>query len=127
MTEYRIDLPWSLPPLSMNDRGHWAPKARKVREVREAGCWLARQAKLGRSRKVRFELHYQPAVKRRADGPNLMATQKPLVDGLVDAGVIPDDTAEFLVEAMPTIHEPVKGEPGRMWLVVTVLDESEVA
>lgn len=126
MTAYRLELPWQTPPLNLNDRGHWAPRARKVAAVRSTAAWLARQAGVGRHGRVRIELHYQPAARRRADAPNLIATQKPIVDGLVDAGVVRDDTAEFVDEVMPVIHEPVKGQPGALWLIVSVLD-AEVA
>lgn len=127
MNTYRIDFPgWTKPPLNLNDRLHWAAKARRVRYVRSTAAWLARQAQVGRHDRVRIELHYQPAARRRADAPNLIATQKPIVDGLVDAGLIGDDTAEFVDEVMPVIHEPVKGQPGALWLVVEILD-AEVA
>jgi len=124
----RIDLPWKKPPLSMNDKGmHWAVKARKIREVRDTATWLARQARIAACGRIRVQLHYRPATKRRADPANLIATQKPLLDGLVDAGVVADDNPEFVDELMPIIHPPVKGEPGSMWLVIEVLDETEVA
>jgi crossover junction endodeoxyribonuclease RusA len=128
VTEYRIDLPWSRPPLSLNDKGmHWAVKARKVREVREAAARLIRGARIGRHDRVQVRLHYQPATNRRADPANLLGTQKPCLDGLVDAGVIVDDSPKFVDELMPKIHPAVKGEPGKTWLVVTVLDETKEA
>lgn len=128
MTSYRIDLPWAVPPLSANDRGaHWAKRARKIREVREATYWLAKQAKVPASQRVQVELHYQPKVRRRRDNENLAPTAKACTDGLVDAGVVPDDADEFVQRYGPVIHPVVKGEPGRLWMVVTVLDPGEVA
>ena len=125
----RIDLPWKKPPLSMNDRdAHWAVKARKIAEVRETACWLVRAEKLGRHDRVRIELHYQPRTAHGRDSDNLAATYKPLVDGAVtDAGLAPDDTDVHVERGWPVIHPPVKGEPGSMWLVIEVLDETEVA
>ena len=119
MTFHRIDLPWSTPPLSLNDRGHWAPRARAIKDVRETGRLLAKAAQLEPCERIRVELHYQPRVRRGRDNENLVATAKPLIDGLTDAGVIPDDTDEYVERTMPTIHPT--SDTGRMWLVVTVL------
>lgn len=41
-----------------------------------------------------------------------MPTQKAVVDGLVDAGVVPDDTPEFVVEDMPVLALVAKGGEG---------------
>lgn len=122
MTEHVIDLPWSKPPLNMNDRRNRWEHARVVKSVRAAGAWLSRGAGLGSYERVRIQLHYRPATRRGRDNENLVATQKPLIDGLRDASVIRDDTDEFVERVMPEIHAPIKGEPGRMWLVVEILD-----
>lgn len=119
-----IALPWQLPPLSMNDSGqHWATRAKKVRDVRETACWLVRAAKLGSHQRARIELHYQPKVNRRRDSPNLAATAKPLIDGCVDAHLVPDDTDRHVEGGWPVIHDPVPGEAGRMWLEITILGD----
>lgn len=123
MTEHVIELPWIVPPLSLNDRHHWAKKAKKVRMIRQTAGWLTKAANLGTCDRVRVQLHYQPAVRRNRDSDNLAATYKPCVDGVcLDAGLVADDTDEHVVRGWPTIHAPIKGEPGRMWLIVEVLD-----
>lgn len=118
--EWVLELPFTK-PLSLNDRmNHWA-KAKAVKEWREAAHWLARSARIPACRVVRVELHYVPRDDRRRDPDNLVAAFKPLVDGLVDAGVVPDDTDEFVRREWPAIHP--KGKPrangNRFWLVVT--------
>lgn len=122
-TEYVLELPWPTPPLSANDSGrHWAKKARQIREVRQAGFLLARQAKIPACVRVRVCLHYRPKVRRRRDSENLAPTVKALVDGaLVDARVVADDSDEFVERYGPVIHPVVDGEPARLWLVVTDL------
>lgn len=122
MSEWLLELPFTA-ALSLNDRmNHWV-KAKKVREWREAACWLARAAKIPQCERVRVELHYMPAQERRRDPDNLVASMKPIVDGLVDAGVVVDDTAAFVERCWPVIH--AKGpevKPGsRFWVVVTRL------
>jgi crossover junction endodeoxyribonuclease RusA len=107
------------PPLTANQRLHWAEKARRTRKVRESVCWRARQQMMTPQSYVIVQLHFRPNDKRRRDPANLVPTQKPAVDGLVDAGVIPDDTPEYVGELMPVIHEPT-GWPASMWLAVSV-------
>lgn len=43
-------------------------------------------------------------TKRGRDVDNLIASLKSTYDGLVDAGVVPDDTPEFMVRDMPEIE-----------------------
>ena len=110
-----VTLALSKPPLSLNDRMHWATKARIVKNVRKHAADMARG--LGPYAAATVTLHYQPRDRRKRDRDNLYASLKPCIDGLVDAGVIPGDHAE-LVEPRVVIHEPTKGEPGRLWLTV---------
>lgn len=106
-------------PLSLNGREHWRLKAQQVKAVRETTAWLARAAGIPPLGLVRVDLHYRPRDKRRRDPLNLVATLKPVEDGLVDAGVIPDDTPDHLVPTMPTIDAP--GHPPGLYVVVTEL------
>lgn len=119
MTTHVMRLSFSRPPLSMNSKfRHWAQRANIVKQVRREAAVRAKSARLGPHQHITVRLHYQPRDARRRDPSNLMATQKPLLDGLVDAGVVPDDTPTYVTETIPTIHPPVKGEPGAMWLTI---------
>lgn len=112
----RIDLPWTKPPLSMNDRLHWAVKSKKVAEVRLIAKLRILAAGLKPMPAATLTLHYQPRDVRRRDTDNLFATVKACADGLRDSGVIPDDDTAHLSHNEPVIHEPVKGQGGRLWL-----------
>lgn len=62
-------------------------------------------------------MEYLPRDRRRRDPSNLMPTQKAVVDGLVDAGVVPDDCPPFVTEWMPTItphKEPLNETDARL-------------
>ena len=119
MTTFMIPLPWPKPPLSANQRhGHWAVEAKLKKEVRTVGNLLARSHKVGEHERIVVRVVYQPRDRRRRDPSNLMPSQKALVDGLVDAGVVPDDCPPYVEEWMPKLLVPVKGEPGQMWLEV---------
>lgn len=113
MTDIRIDLPFLLPPLAANQRLHWAKKAAVTRAVRDTANMLARHHKAPKAQRVVVTLHYRPKQRRHRDRHNLYPTVKALVDGIVDAGVVPTDTAEHLSAPEPVIHEP--GSPA-MWL-----------
>ncbi|WIC40286.1 RusA-like resolvase [Gordonia phage Holliday] len=117
MTTHRLPLPWTKPPLSMNDRGHWRKKAAETASVRGDCKTLARHANLPRNcAHVVVSLHYRPRDNRHRDPINLAATQKALVDGLRDYGLVADDDPRYVTDLMPTIHPAEKGEQGRLWL-----------
>lgn len=103
------------PPLSLNDRSHWRVKAKTTKRVRE---WVAQSAwySVPPCAAAVVELHYVPRDARRRDRDNLVATLKPCMDGLVDAGVIPDDTPEYLTWTVH-IDPPNRADP-HLYLLV---------
>lgn len=103
---YELVMPWRTPPLSLNQRMHHYARARVVRDVRDTAGWLARAARIPRAERVRVELRYTPRARRRRDADNLVALLKPLVDALVDAGVVADDDDEHVERTMPVITAP---------------------
>ena len=104
-------------PLSLNSRQHWRSKARDVATVREAARVLARCARIPALPRIAIELHYAPRDRRRRDALNLVATLKPVEDGIVDAGIVPDDTAEYVQPTMPVLDPPT-GTNGRLYVIV---------
>ena len=48
-------------------------------------------------------LHYRPRDNRRRDADNLVPTLKALCDGLVDAGLVPDDTPNYMHKHKPEV------------------------
>lgn len=124
MGTHRIDLPYTRPPLSLNDRGHWRKRAAQIAAVRSDAANLARSTKLPRNcAHAQIGLHYRPRDNRHRDPINLAATQKALVDGLRDYGLVPDDDSRYVTDLMPHIHPAEKGQPGRMWLEITTDEE----
>lgn len=118
MPELTMPLSFTRPPLSANDRTHWRPRARIIRQVRHEAATRARAMRWGPYKYIAVQFHYQQSVTRRQDRGNLMPTHKALLDGLVDAGVVPDDNPQYVDELMPQIHPPVKGQPARCWLTI---------
>jgi crossover junction endodeoxyribonuclease RusA len=122
MREWTLDLPYTAPPLSLNGaRGNHYAHARQVKQVRRQAAFLAQQAKIPPLARCTIELHYAPRDRRDRDPHNLVATLKPIEDGIVDAGVVPKDTPEFVPPTTPVIDPPTGG-PGRLYVVVRELE-----
>ena len=113
--EWVVRLPWAKPPCSANDRDHWRVKAAKVAAIRDAARYglLHQAVGIEASYATRFAvgLTYVPRDKRRRDPDNLVVPLfKALVDGIVDAGIVPDDTPDYVLRSMPVILPP-DGDP----------------
>lgn len=109
-------LPWPKPPLSLNDRLHWRVKADKVKQARRDAGWAIRAARLPRYQTVHVLLHYRAPDQKRRDLDNMAATLKPVLDALVDAGVIPDDDYRHVLSASSKIHEPDPRARQGLWV-----------
>ena len=120
MTTYEIDVPlWKgKPPLTMNQRLHWRQRAERTRVTRHAVGIRAVALHLAPADHVSVQLHYASGDNRRRDTDNLVATLKPCVDGLVDAGLVVDDDPAHVTTIMPTIHNG----PGsrRLWITIHI-------
>ncbi|WP_063710918.1 hypothetical protein [Nocardia niigatensis] len=126
-----LKLPWTAPPLSLNDRGRTPgaryAHARRVAEVRATVHRLARAAQLPRGLdRVTVLLHYRPRDNRRRDTDNLVATLKPACDALAAGtrahpgyGMVPDDIPRHMAKPEPIIHEAERGKRGALWLEVS--------
>jgi len=117
--DVRIDLIGNRPPLNHNQRLTWRPKHERTRLIRYTTGWRVKHLNLTPATFLTVQLHYRPGDNRRMRDPmNLTASSKPAIDGLVDAGLVPNDTDEFVHENTPVIHYG----PGvrRLWLTVEV-------
>lgn len=92
--------------LNANQQLHWADKARRVKAWRTAGCRWAEHYRVGcRPRSIVGISLPVRSLKVRRDGANWHPTLKAVIDGLVDAGVWPDDNGEWVVTAEPAFHQ----------------------
>ena len=129
MTETAIiDLSFTRPPLNLNQRLHWAQKAELTRDIRQEVCIKTRPLKAAFAPgPIIVSLHWQPKDNRRRDSDNPVLTAKACFDGIVDAGLVPDDTPEHMVKLMPIIHPAIKGEPAKCWLEIRKGTVAEIA
>ncbi|QNE90272.1 hypothetical protein H0194_04660 [Corynebacterium incognita] len=118
---HEMQLSFTTPPLTANQRLRRMQEAKIVKQVRHEACVRAKFMRLPHVKHIRVELHYRPRDKRRRDADNIVPTLKALCDGLVDAGIVDDDTPEFMDKRMPIIHPSIPGEPGKMWCVITLV------
>lgn len=99
-----VPLPYLRPPLSLNQRLHWAAKAIKTQDIRKAVAVLARQHRTfvgGRvtwpvKPPVTVELVWTVTDRRHRDTDNPVPTLKACIDGLRDSGLLRDDSSEYV-------------------------------
>jgi crossover junction endodeoxyribonuclease RusA len=123
---WTIELPEGLKLLNENQsrRMHWHAKSDLAAAIRAAGAYAARQAlRNGMPRMERahifYVIHPGPRVTRR-DPANWAQSAKAAIDGLVDAGVLPDDDSTRCLGGDPRLGASVKGS--QLVLVLTDLD-----
>lgn len=92
-----------MPTFTANGRYHWTSRSTLTRQWREIACYETKLAKVPPLSHARIWLVYWPPDRRRRDPSNLMPAQKACVDGVVDAGIVKDDSPEFVEELMPLI------------------------
>lgn len=94
---WTLEFPAGLELLSMNGREHYMARHRKAQALKDAAIVMVRKAKVPSLERISLAVYYDPPVRRKRDHDNLMATYKHLADGIVKAGVVPDDdTAHIL-------------------------------
>lgn len=115
---WRLELPAGLPLLSLNGRLHWAEQRRRARGIKDAAWALAKQQKIPPLASVRIDVQYQPPDRRRRDHDNVPTVSgKHAIDGIVLAGVLPDDCPPY-VSALSYAIGPVH-PGGRLVLTIT--------
>ena len=85
----------TLPPpdarLHAHNNGHWRSKAGAVKTLRDYACVIGKAMRTKTLTKARIRYRFFVADNRRRDIGNLIHSQKPAIDGLVDAKLLTDD------------------------------------
>ncbi len=104
---WTLVLPYETPPLTANQRMHHMARHRHVKALRGTTTMLARAAHIPELPACRVTLTWFVQTRHRRDTDNVVPTLKAACDGLVDAGIVPDDTPELMAKLMPVItHRP---------------------
>lgn len=113
---WTVTIPAVVDWLNLNQRMHWAQKAKLTKAWRTQADLRATIADLPKGlERVHITAHIIKSTSRQYDVHNLMPTLKACVDGLVDYGLILDDTNEHLTG--PDLRQGGKGEPG---VIITI-------
>jgi crossover junction endodeoxyribonuclease RusA len=106
--------PWTA---NAERRWHYQKRAEEVRHARERWGWLAKAERIPAM--LRISVEAIPVRQTRASWPDVAACYpavKAAIDGLVDAGVVPDDNPTHVVRV--TFHAPRIGDADGLRLVV---------
>lgn len=102
-TTWTIVLPYSKPPLTLNDRRAWQAKWRADQAVKTTVGLMLRPHRIPPLTRCSVQLEYQPRDDRRRDTDNLLGTGKVIYDSIVQAGIVPDDTPQYMTKPEPRI------------------------
>ncbi len=94
----RIELPPGLPLLNANDRIHYKERAKRTEKLRSEACKAAKAQPFLPFGRVRIRCIFRACDNRRRDVANLYISYKACIDGLVDAGVLKDDSDRYVAE-----------------------------
>lgn len=98
--------------INANHRMHWAKKAEKTKAIRWRARWAAKTSGIKRMDQAHLTVHIHWPDKRRRDEHNITPTIKAAIDGLIDAGLLPDDSGDYLTGPDLRRAEPIKGDHG---------------
>jgi hypothetical protein len=121
--DYVVRVPVADSWINANDRRrtHWTRDRDLTAAWRQAAGWAAKGAKvpaLGPSRVV-AQLRMIPRRRSRIDPGNFSPTAKPCIDGLVDAGIWPDDSADWVEGPDMRLGPPVDHATAEaLWLLI---------
>ena len=98
---YRITIPGRLPDLNdmiaqaKRGRGKYQPYAKDKQQYTDMVAWLCKAAHVPHLTRVSVKIKWVEPDTRR-DPDNIAAATKYIMDGIVEAGVIPDDRQKYV-------------------------------
>ena len=119
---FTVELPAELPLVNANKRLHRMRQADLTKAIRAAAFVMAKNGKVPALQRAHIICEFRPPDRRRRDVHNLYPSAKAAVDGLVDAGVLPDDSDEYLIGPDMRVGTVVLG--GQLLLHITELEVS---
>ncbi|WP_097865859.1 hypothetical protein [Streptomyces sp. rh34] len=119
---WRLALPVNTLLINANQNLHYRKKTELIKALRQTAWATARAANLPALQRAHIFYVIHPDTKtRRRDPGNWSPSVKAVVDGLVDAGILPDDNHHHLLGPDPRLGTPIKGSQLVLW--ITDLDQ----
>ena len=121
---YKVPRRWNMEdnvrPFTLNSerRSHWSKRASLTKATRERFFWLAKEANIPKLDVVKIDV--VPLVETRRQVADVAAhypSAKAAIDGLVDAGIIPDDNDRHISRI--SFYASVEWEHDGLRIVVT--------
>lgn len=102
-----ILLPWPSRDLSPNSRVHWSKKAKAAKAARMYAFVRTLESKaMAGDGKVTLAVEFVKPSRRRMDLDNMLASIKPMIDGIAQALGVDDSRFRYLLDVA---DEPIKG------------------
>jgi len=118
--KWTLTVPAPCEYINLNSRMHWAQKAKLTKAWRLCTRLTATAEALPTNlERVHIVAHIIKPTNRQYDAHNLLPTLKAAIDGLVDHGLIPDDTNKHLIG--PDLRQGGVGKPA---IILTITEES---
>jgi len=124
---WSLSLPYRRPPLNLNQRLHHMAEYRIKTQLKQDIILLARAHKIPRLAAVTAELVWFKGDNRVADSDNISPTLKPCLDGLVSAGVLPDDNSDHVLRTSTKVLLRRDHEHRGSFVVLYIRDLSGLA
>lgn len=124
MNAFTATIPLPSTRLSPNLRKHWADFRSAVRAGRKEGWYWFRRWKPADWKPVPVRINVLYHCPKSAAGykprdiENAIAAMKPMIDGMVDAGVIPDDSSRWLTWGEVRLLRTKNGNPPGVHITV---------
>lgn len=92
---WELELPFNRPVMTPNEqrRAHWTTVRMAKDKVQSTTAWIARSKGIPCLDRVEVDLRWYPPDRRRRDPDSLSVMAKACLDGLVQAGVLWDDSS----------------------------------
>lgn len=113
----RLTMPYDRPPLRPNERVHWSVRSRTTREVRNAASVEARRQNVPPQPPSEVRIVWWAPDKRRRDASALAMFGKAAIDGLVDAGVWPDDHSGHVIRESHEVRLDRHNPRIELWII----------
>lgn len=125
MTDTRTARRWTVEvhveeAMNLNQTLHMRVKSKRIAQIREAARDAVTAAGVPPLERFTAELHFIPKNRARRDPENWTPTSKAIVDGIVLAGVAPDDSPEYFTPRTPVMDPPRSTyDRSRYYVVIT--------